>query len=332
MKKKMIAYIVLTIFLLTGLFLLYSVLKVRLRSPPSFPAVTTSDDSKVTRLYGHVEHLSVKIGSRSVFEYEKLEDTRRYIVSVLEALGYVPRLQTYEYDGKIFGNVIVTIPGTARAGEIILFGAHYDTVRGTPGADDNASAVAVLLELCRAIKDASFDRTVTCVFFTLEEPPIFGSEFMGSYIYARRARNEGEDIRAMVCLEMLGYYSDRKGGQGFPLPFMSLLYSTTPNFIAVVGNLRARSLVKRVSSSLRKSSSMPVETLTAVSVIPGVDLSDHRSFWQIGYPAVMLTDTAFYRNPHYHRAGDTIEHLDFVRMADLLDGVVQAARDLSCGE
>jgi len=332
MKKKMIIYAILIIFLLTGLFLVYSILKVRCLSAPSFAAVGASGDTTINRLYDHVEHLSVKIGSRSVFEYEKLEEARRYIMAVLETLGYVPRVETYEYDGKPFGNIIVTIPGGARAGEIILFGAHYDTVRGTPGADDNASAAAVLLELCRALTDVSYDRTIKCVFFTLEEPPIFRSEFMGSDVYARRARREGEDIRAMICLEMLGYYSDRKGGQGFPLPFMSLMYPATPNFIAVVGNLRALRLVQRVRRALERGSAVPVETLTAVSMVPGVDLSDHRSFWQRGYPAVMLTDTAFYRNPHYHTAGDTIEHVDFVTMADLLKGVIEVARDLAQGE
>lgn len=133
----------------------------------------------------------------------------------------------------------------------------------------------------------------------------------------------------MVCLEMVGYYDDRTGGQAFPLPFMSLLYSSTPNFIAVVGNLTSRGLVKRVARSIRQGSDLPVETLSAVSFLPGVDFSDHRSFWKMGYPAVMITDTAFYRNPNYHGPGDTIDTLDFRKMSSLLEGLVAVAKDLA---
>ena len=152
---------------------------------------------------------------------------------------------------------------------------------------------------------------------------------MGSFVYAREARNRQEHISAMVSLEMLGYYSDKKGGQSFPVPLMALMYPSTPNFIAVVGNLSSRSLVNKVSDSLRKGGSVPVETLTTVSFVPGVDFSDHLSFWKMDYPAVMITDTAFYRNPNYHTEADRIDTLDFSRLSSLLDGLVQMAKDLS---
>jgi Zn-dependent M28 family amino/carboxypeptidase len=167
------------------------------------------------------------------------------------------------------------------------------------------------------------------IFFFLEEPPVFRTEHMGSYVYAKEAKARNENITAMICLEMVGYYTNKKDGQTFPLPLMSMMFSTTPNFIAVVGNLRSRSLVEKVKNSLLKASRVPVETLTSVSFIPGVDLSDHRSFWKMGYPAMMITDTAFYRNPNYHTEHDTIDTLDFNTMADLLKGLLQAAKDLT---
>ena len=272
--------------------------------------------------------MSVRIGSRSIFDDNKIEATKNYIVSCLEDLGYAPILQNYKYDGEVYSNVIASIKGETHPDETVVFGAHYDTVYGTPGADDNASAVAVLLEICRALKDYSPGKTLKMIFFTLEEPPLFRSKFMGSYVYAREAKRKGEDINAMVCLEMVGYYDDKKGAQSFPLPFMSLIYPSTPNFIAIVGNLKSKSLVERIKDSLNKGSNIPVETISTVSFVPGIDFSDHRSFWKMGYPAVMVTDTAFYRNPNYHNEADTIDTLNFDKMSSLLVGLVQVAKEL----
>ncbi|MDO9528003.1 MAG: M20/M25/M40 family metallo-hydrolase [Syntrophales bacterium] len=320
----------LLVLVLLIVFLVYSVLKVKFIPSVSVPgsALNISGDN-THQLYEHVKYLSVRIGSRSVHDYEKLEATKHYIVSYLEDLGYTPILQDCKYNGKIYNNIIVSIKGVKHPDETIVFGAHYDTVYGTPGADDNASSVAVLLEICRALKDFSPGRTLKLIFFTLEEPPLFRSKLMGSYVYASEAKRKGENICAMVCLEMVGYYSDKKGGQTFPLPFMSLVYPSTPNFIAVVGNLTSINLVKRIKNSINKSSEIPVETLSTVGFVPGVDFSDHRSFWKMGYPAVMITDTAFYRNPNYHSVKDTIDTLNFNKMSSLLVGLVQVAKDLS---
>jgi hypothetical protein len=326
--KKMIWSILIIVILLAA-FLIYSVLKIRSSASVSASGPNSPHVGDVHQLYTHVEHLSVTIGSRSVFEYDKIEDTKRYIVSCLKTFGYIPTLQNYDYEGKTFSNIIVSIPGVKYPDETVIIGAHYDTVYGTPGADDNASAVAVLLEVCRALKSISPGRTLKLIFFFLEEPPVFRTEHMGSYVYAKEAKARNENIKAMICLEMVGYYSDKKDGQTFPLPLMSMMFSTTPNFIAVVGNLKSRNLVDKVKNSLLKVSPIPVETLTSVSFVPGVDLSDHRSFWEMGYPAVMITDTAFYRNPNYHTENDTIDTLDFNTMADLLKGLLQAAKDLT---
>ncbi len=317
---------ILLLALLFSAFLLYSVLKIK-----GSPSVVfhPAPGTKNTTLYRHVEELSVKIGSRSVFEYGKLTAAKEYILSSLRQMGHTPAVQDFTYQEKVFSNIIVALPGKTHPEDVVVIGAHYDTVAGSPGADDNASAVAALLEMCRLLKDFSPERTLKLVFFTLEEPPVFRSEHMGSFVYAREARNRQEQISAMISLEMLGYYSDKEGGQSFPVPLMSLMFPSTPNFIAVVGNLSSRSLVNKVSDSLRKGSSVPVETLTTISFVPGVDFSDHRSFWKMGYPAVMITDTAFYRNPNYHKETDRIDTLDFNRLSSLLDGLVQMAKDLS---
>jgi hypothetical protein len=328
MKKKMIGT-VLCIILLFAAYLIYAIVKIRFAPSIVTPGQASAVSGDSRQLYSHVEHLSVRIGSRSIYESSKLEETKRYVVSCLESFGYTPELQKYSYDGQVFSNVIVSIEGKTHPDEMVIVGAHYDTVFGTPGADDNASAVAMLLEMSRILKGFSPGRTIRLVFFVLEEPPAFRTQHMGSYVYAKEAKAKNENIKAMICLEMLGYYTDKKGGQTFPLPLMNLMYSSTPDFIAVVGNLKSRSLLDAVRTSLTQRSSIPVETLSTVSFVPGVDFSDHWSFWKMGYPAVMITDTAFYRNPAYHTEGDTINTLDFNRMTELLKGLLQVACDLS---
>jgi Zn-dependent M28 family amino/carboxypeptidase len=307
-------------------FLLYTVLKIR--EAPSV-VVPATPEIKKTALYTHVKGLSAGIGSRSVYEYDRLNAARDYLFASLRGMGYRPDLQTYTYEGRSFSNIMVTIAGNKQPGEVVLIGAHYDTYAGTPGADDNASGVAVLLELCRLLKSDESGRTIKFVFFTLEEPPVFRSAFMGSAVCAERARKSGENIVAMICLETIGYYHGKKRGQGFPLPLMTLFYSTTPDFVAVVGNFSSRGLVHEVASTLRKTPGVAVETLNTFSFFPGVDFSDHRSFWEEGYPAVMISDTAFFRNPNYHTEQDTIETLDFRKIQALLGGLVQTIRDLA---
>ncbi|MCG6535985.1 MAG: M28 family peptidase [Syntrophales bacterium LBB04] len=324
----MIRYILLFIIFLV-VFLAYSLLKVRSTPSVSVKERDTTLIGDTRKLHRHVKQLTVYIGSRSVHEYEKIEATKEYIVTCLKSFGYAPSLQTYTYSGKKYSNVIASRKGAKLPDESVIVGAHYDTVYGTPGADDNASAVATLLEIAQALKDFSPDRTLKLIFFVIEEPPVFRSEHMASYVYAKEAKARNENIKSMISLEMLGYYTNEKDGQTFPFPMMSLIYPSTPNFIAVVGNLSSRNLVRKVENSLRASSRIPVETLSAFSFVPGVDFSDHRSFWEMGYPAIMITDTAFYRNPNYHTETDTIDTLDFDNMSDLLRGLIQAAKDLT---
>jgi len=327
-KKKMIRYLLWFMVFLVA-FLSYSLLKVRSTPSVSVKRRDTTLIGDTRKLHRHIEKLTVEIGSRSVREYDEIEATKGYIVSCLKAFGYVPSFQTFTYSRKRYSNVIASRKGAKLPNETVIIGAHYDTAYGTPGADDNASAVAILLEIARALKDFSPDRTLKLIFFVVEEPPIFRSEQMGSYVYAKEAKSRNENITSMICLEMLGYYTNEKDGQTYPFPIMSRFYPSTPNFISVVGNLNSRSLVGKVKNSLRAGSRIPVETLSALSFVIGVDFSDHQSYWKMGYPAVMVTDTDFYRNPNYHTETDTIDTLDFDKMSDLLRGLIQVAKDLT---
>jgi Zn-dependent M28 family amino/carboxypeptidase len=328
MTRKMI-YATSLIIIALLVVLLYPVLKIKMSSSVHPSPTDTFTDVEVKRLHGHVENLSVRIGSRNFYEHDKLAQAADYIKEVLDTLRCPYSLQSYEYKGNTFSNIIVTLPGGEGDDGSVIIGAHYDTVYGTPGADDNASAVAVLLELCRLLQGHRPVRTLRFVFFTLEEPPLFRSRHQGSFVYARHLKENKEAVHAMICLEMVGYFSDNDGGQSFPVPGMNLLYPSRPNFVAIVGNLQSRSLVEKVRDSIKKGSTIPVEGIATVPYVPGVDFSDHRSFWKMGYPAVMVTDTAFYRNPNYHTANDRIDTLDFVKMASLLKGLVQVSVDLA---
>jgi Zn-dependent M28 family amino/carboxypeptidase len=211
-----------------------------------------------------------------------------------------------------------------------VVGAHYDTVWNSPGADDNASGIAGLLELAR-IFEGSFPEGLRLVAFCLEEPPTYRTRFMGSYQYAQALKEMGAELTGMICLEMIAYFSDEPKSQSFPLPFMNRIYPSTGNFIALVGNLASRDWTMRVKGAFKSGTDLPVESLNAPFFVVGVDLSDHWSFNQMGYPAVMVTDTAFYRNPHYHRSTDRPETLDFIRGAKVIDGVAAALDALCAG-
>jgi len=322
-------YALLSVLAVIAGLLVYPVIRIRMADTVRPVDSRGIPGGSEKRLYDHVHHLSVAIGSRSVLEEDRLDRTKEYILAALRDQGIPVARQTVEYEGRPHHNLIVTIEGVERRGETVIIGAHYDTIEGTPGADDNASAVAVLLELCRALRDFRPQRTIKLIFFTLEEPPAFSTSRMGSAVYAAQARERGETIHGMIALEMVGYYTDEEGSQAFPLPGMGQVYSNRGNFIGVVGNVPSRELVQSVAGALRRASSLPVESLAAPAVVPGISFSDHGSFWKMGYRAVMITDTAFYRNPNYHTARDTIETLRFDRMAELLRGMVHVAHTLA---
>ena len=209
-----------------------------------------------------------------------------------------------------------------------MVGAHYDSVAGAVGANDNGSGVAAALELARLLREAKPARTLCFVLFVNEEPPFDTTEAMGSRVYARRARERGENIVAMFSLETIGYYSDRPGSQRYPFP-LGFFYPATGNFIAFVSNLGSRRLLHQAIAAFRRRAEFPSEAVAAPAFIPGVDWSDHRSFWEKGYPALMVTDTAPYRYPHYHTAQDTPDKVDYERAARMVTGLHHMLRELA---
>lgn len=265
------------------------------------------------------------LGERHAFRPQALEAAARFVELAFSPLG-VER-QRFEVPGGTVENLVVELPGSTRADEIVVIGAHYDTVPGTPGADDNASGVAGLLALARRFAGSRPRRTLRFVAFVNEEPPWFKSEKMGSWQYASRCHERGERIVAMVCLEMLGYYDARRGTQRYPAP-LSGVFPDTADFIAFVGNLESRALIRKSVRAYRSVATVPVESAALPRMIEAAGWSDQWSFWQFGWPAFMVTDTALFRNPHYHEETDTPETLDYERMARVVEGLVVMVREL----
>lgn len=280
------------------------------------------------RLQRHVEVLAAEIGERHVWRPRALEAAAHYIEEALSSSGYEVHRQRYETEGVACSNLEVERPGRERSGEVILVGAHYDTVEGCPGADDNASGVAAMLEIARLLRDQQPGCTVRCVAFVNEEPPFFHSRAMGSAVYARAAHARADNITLMLSLEMLGYFSHTPRSQGYP-PFLRFFYPDRADFIAFVSNWRSRFALVKVHEAFRSQCAFPSERLASPAVVPGVSWSDQRSFWRMGYRALMVTDTAFYRNPHHHRATDTPDKLDFQSLASVTAGLAGAIAALT---
>ena len=247
----------------------------------------TLDEKEVElrdRLKEHVETLGGSIGERNVWHYDELEAAANYIRDRFLQYGYTPEIQLFNSGGKMVRNIAVELPGEEFPEEIVVIGAHYDSVLGSPGANDNGTGVAAVLELARLFKDRNLNRTVRFVAFANEEPPFFYSNEMGSQIYAARSREREERIVAMLSLETIGYYSDVPGSQRYPLPF-SLFYPDIGNFIGFVGNLRSRSLVRSATGAFRRHARFPSEGLAAPAWLRGVGWSDNWSFWRAGFPS-----------------------------------------------
>jgi Zn-dependent M28 family amino/carboxypeptidase len=281
-----------------------------------------------TRLGGHIEYLAGTIGERNVFHPSALDATAYYIETEWTAIGYNVTRQTYEAEGVLCANLEITHWGTDSPADIILLGAHYDSVLGSPGANDNASGVAALLEISRLIHTQNVSRTIRFVAFVNEEPPFFFWGRMGSQVYAKVARKRGDNIRQMMCLETIGYYAEHPRTQRYP-PLLRFFYPDRADFLAFVGNLRSRRVLHQTVAAFRAHSNMPVQYIATISLIPGVSWSDHRSFWRQGYPALMVTDTAFYRYRYYHTAQDTPDKLNYHGLAGVTSGLADAVVDLA---
>jgi len=285
-------------------------------------------ENLVAHLTGHVERLAGEIGERNVYRPAALDEAARYIESEFAGLGYAVNRQTYVARGVESANLEVVLPGQRWPDESVVVGAHYDTVPGSPGADDNASAVAGLLGIARLLVGHAPARTLKLVAFVNEEPPFFFFGKMGSKVYAQSSRRRHENIRLMISLEMLGYYRDEPGSQAYP-PLFRHFHPDCGNFIAFVSNFRSRHAMRRAEQAFRRHSAFPLETTATFGWIPGVAWSDHLSFWRAGYPAFMCTDTAFFRNPHYHSAEDTPDKLDYPRLAALTEGLARMCKALA---
>lgn len=289
-------------------------------------------DQIETQLRLHVDRLAGLIGVRTLKKPKTIEATIGYIESVWNEIGYEIRRETYDALGDVATNLIVENPGTKRPDEIVLLGAHYDTVYTTPGADDNASAVAVMLEVSRLLAGHSGKRSVRYVAFACEEPPYFNVDSMGSQHHARQSNLRNDKIVGMLCLEMVGYYSLVKGSQAIPpgIPkWMHRFFPQRGNFLAAVGNMPSWKLCWSFRRGFKRGTRrLPLFSICLPEKIHEIRLSDNSSFWDQGYPALMLTDTSFLRNPNYHQATDTPDTLDYPRMTEVTLGVAAAMRKL----
>ncbi len=280
------------------------------------------------RLEKHVSMLAGEIGERNMRHPQGLEASLDYIEKILRDLGYQVEMQEYKVEDKPVANLEAERIGTSLAGEIVVVGAHYDSVFGTPGANDNASGVAGLLEIARLLATEELSRTVRFVAFVNEEPPFFLTGDMGSRVYAARSRQRGEHVVAMLSLETIGYYSENRWSQRYPFPF-SLFYPNTANFIGFVGNFSSRRLVRHAIGTFREHTRFPSEGLAAPEWVTGVGWSDHWAFWKEGYPAIMVTDTALFRYDYYHTPQDTPDKLDYARTARVVSGLTRVVADLA---
>jgi Zn-dependent M28 family amino/carboxypeptidase len=246
--------------------------------------------------------------------------TSEYLRSSFAQSRFAVSEKPYTLDGQVVSNFEAELVGSDVGAGVVVVGAHYDSVAGTVGADDNASGVAAILELARMLQGSKLRRTVRFVLFVNEEPPYFQTEQMGSFVYARQLRRDGIPVSAMISLEMLGFYSDAPGSQRYPAP-LNLFYPSRGDFIGFVGNSESRDLVRRATRRFRESAMFPSEGVAAPADWPGIGWSDQWSFWQQEYPAIMITDTALFRYPYYHTPQDTQEKINFDKMARVVDGV-----------
>jgi hypothetical protein len=292
------------------------------------PKLTPAQKALSDRLRRDVIALAKDIGERNVFLPDTLGKAAEFVERALARSGRPVQRQSYEVLKEMCHNFEVEIPGTSRREEIVVIGAHYDSVPGSPGANDNGSGVAALLALSESLARMQPARTLRFVTFVNEEPPHFQTKLMGSWVYARRARERGERIVAMLSLETIGYYSDAKGSQKYPFP-LGLLYPSRGNFIAFVGNTRSAELVRNCIRTFRNEAQFPSEGAALPGGIVGVGWSDHWAFWQEGYSAVMVTDTAPFRYPYYHTDEDTPDKLDYDPLARVTEGLERVIRALA---
>jgi len=293
------------------------------------PPLSAEQTALRDELRRHVEKLAGGIGERNAgYRPKSLAAAADYAEGVFTNAGFKVERQTYEAEREQCHNLIVEVPGGAQREEIVVVGAHYDSVIGSPGADDNASGAAALLALAKRFALHKPARTLRFVAFVNEEPPFFTTELMGSLVYARRCRERNEHIVTAFVIESVGYYSTAERSQKYPFP-MGLFYPSCGGFIAFVSRTKDSGLVRRCVKLFREHAQFPCEGGALPDSLPGVGWSDHWAFWQAGYPALMVSDTAIFRSPHYHTRNDTPDKLDYERFARVVGGVAKVIEDLA---
>jgi len=276
------------------------------------------------RLYHDVAFLTAIMPARNVYHPESLENAASYIESELRKANANPAQQTWQAGEQLYKNIIASYQPEKQ--NRLIIGAHYDVCGDQPGADDNASAVAGLLELARLLfeNNPALDYRIDFVAYCLEEPPYFGTTDMGSYVHARSVYEEGTNVLGMISLEMIGYFSDAPGSQPFPSPELVKQYPDTANFIIVVGIEKFASFTNKIHQLMKQDAAIDVQVIHFPTGESLAGLSDQRNYWKFGYPALMVNDTAFIRNPNYHTQQDTIDTLDFPKMKAVVDAVYNA--------
>ena len=291
---------------------------------PLLPASASSVPVTVdpVRLQRHVRMLAETFAPRSEANPENLKRTAQYLRQEFSQAGARVSMQPVKVPGQVFDNVIARFG--PEHGPRIVIGAHYDAYDEFPGADDNASGVAGLIELAHLLGRIELPLAVELVGYTLEEPPYFAGPHMGSAVHAQSLTAANVDVRMVIVLEMIGYFDHRAGTQNYPHRLLKPFYPSTGNYVVVVGKLDQRAALRTVKRAMTGATPLPVYSINAPRSMPGVDFSDHRNYWSRGYSAVMITDTAFYRNPHYHTPNDTEDQLDYQRMAQVVAGTYAA--------
>jgi Zn-dependent M28 family amino/carboxypeptidase len=290
--------------------------------------VWTGPHPAAPRLRAHVEMLAGTIGERNLWHREALDRAADYIAAQLVESGYAPEAHPFDVSGTRVNNLDAVLRGTSRRDEIVVVGAHYDSVSGCPGANDNATGVAAVLELAHRLARTPASRTIRFAAFVNEEPPFFQTANMGSVVYANAAKARGDRIVGMLSLETMGYYSEEKGSQQYPAA-VAMLYPDVGNFIALVANVGSARLLMDARRAFKSRTPFPVQSAAVPAAIPGVGWSDHWAFWQAGYAAMMVTDTAPFRYPWYHTANDTPDKIDYEKLAQVVDGLEAVIESLT---
>ena len=296
------------------------------KSISSAAPLSPEDIDLRAELKSDVQTLAGEIGERNMARYPQLNAAADFIEGSFSRAGLHPLRDSYEVRGQACHNIEAEIPGTRS--NVVLIGAHYDSVFGSPGANDNGSGVAALLALARRFAGKPAQQTLRFVAFVNEEPPYFLTEQMGSLVYAGRCKARGDRILAMISLETIGYFSDAPHSQTYPALGLGVFYPTVGNFIGFVSNVHSRALLRRSITLFRKHAKIPSEGAALPSFVPGVSWSDQWAFWQHGYPGIMITDTAPFRYPHYHSATDTPDKLDYDRFALVVSGMQKVIEGL----